>query len=308
MQTSQAEASSDYPRKPVRLIVPSAPGGGIDIIARLLAPKVGGAWGQSIVVDNRAGGGTTIGTNTVAKAAPDGYTILLTSIAVAYIPALYVKLPYNTEKELDPVTLIVTQPNLLVVHPNVPAKSVAELIVLANSRPGEILYGSGGSGTAPHLATELLRTIARINLVHVPYKGGGPAVTALMAGEVHMLIAGMATLLPHVGSGRMRALAVTGTTRAKAVPELPTIAEAGLPGAEFDTWYGLMVPARTPNGVIRKINETFNRVLTAQDVQERLAGAGMEPLGGTQEKFAAYLKAEIKKWAVVVREAKIQVN
>ena len=303
-----AQQLPSYPDKPVRVIVPFAPGGGSDIIARLLAQKVSAAWGQSIVVDNRGGGGSSIGTNIVARAAPDGYTILLTSISVAYLPALYGKLPYDTEKDLDPVTLIVTQPNLLVVHPSVPAKSVAELVALAKSRPGEIRYGSAGSGSSGHLAAELFRTTAKIDMVHVPYKGGGPAVPALVSGEVHMLIIGMATLLPHVGSGRVRALAVTGATRAKAAPELPTIAEAGLPGAEYETWYGLLVPARTPGAIIRKINETFNHVLTAQDVQERLAGAGLEPLGGTQAKFAAYLKAEIKKWTAVVRAANIRVD
>ncbi len=307
-QTSRPEASSHYPRKSVRLVVPFAPGGGTDIIARLLAQKLGEAWGQSIVVDNRGGGGGTIGTNIAAKSAPDGYTILLTSVSVAYLPAIHRKLPYDTEKDLVPVVLVVTQPNLLAVHPNLPAKSVAELINLAKAKPGEIRYASGGSGSAPHLATELFRATANISLVHVPYKGGGPAITGLLAGETHMFIAGLASLLPHVKAGRLRSLAVTGVTRAKAVPELPTVAEAGLPGFDFDTWYGLLVPARTPGPVIGKLNEEFNRVLAARDVQERMAGVGVDPLGGTQEKFAAYLKAEIRKWTAVVREAGIQVE
>ena len=297
-----------YPDKPIRLIVPFAPGGGSDIIARLLAQKVATAWGQAVVVDNRGGGGSTIGTSMVARAVPDGYTILLTSISVAYLPALYSKLSYDTEKDLDPVTLLVTQPNLLVVHPAVPAQSVAELIALAKSRPGEIRYGSAGSGSSGHLAAELFRTTAGIDMVHVPYKGGGPAVPALIAGEVHVVILGMATLLPHVRSGRVRALAVTGATRAKGVPELATIAEAGLPGAEYETWYGLLAPAGTPSAIISKLNETFNRALAAQDVQERLAGIGVEPLGGTQQKFAAYLKSEIKKWTTVVRGANIRID
>ncbi|MBI3068293.1 MAG: tripartite tricarboxylate transporter substrate binding protein [Betaproteobacteria bacterium] len=308
MQTSRPEAPPDYPQKSVRLVVPFAPGGGTDIIARLLAQKVGAAWGQSLVVDNRGGGGGTIGANIAAKSAPDGYTVLLTSLSIAYTPALYKKLPYDPEKEFGPVTLVVTQPNLLVVPPSLPVKSVAELIALAKSRAGEIRYGSGGSGSAPHLATELFRATAGITLVHVPYKGGGPALTGLMAGEAHLMIAGTALLLPHVRAGRLRALAATGMTRARAAPELPTVAEAGLPGYEFDTWYGLLVPARTPGAIIGKINEEFNRALAAHDVQERLAGAGFESLGGTQKRFAAYLKAEMRKWTTVVREANIRID
>ncbi len=308
MQTSRPGAPSDYPHKSIRLVVPFAPGGGTDIIARLLAQKVGAAWGQSIVVDNRGGAGGTIGTNTAAKATPDGYTLLLTSISVAFSPALYRKLPYDTEKELAPVTLIVVQPNLLTVHPGLPVKSVPELVALAKSKPGEIRYSSGGTGSASHLATELFRATANISLIHVPYKGGGPAITALLAGETHMMVPNIVTSLPHIKAGRMRALAVTGMTRAKSLPELPTIAEAGVPGAEFDGWYGLLVPAKTPSAIVRKINEEFNRALAAQDVRERFADAGFEPLGGTQEKFAAYLKAETKKWTTVVRKANIQID
>ena len=308
MQTSRSEASSDFPRKSVRLVVPFAPGGGTDIIARLLAQKAGTAWGQSMVVDNRSGAGGTIGTNIVAKAAPDGYTILLSSVSIAFLPALYRKLPYDTEKDLVPVTLIVTQPNLLTVHPGLPVKSVPELIALAKSKPGEIRYSSGGTGSASHLATELFRATANISLVHVPYKGGGPAITALLTGETHMMVPNIVTSLPHIKAGRMRALAVTGMTRAKAAPELPTVAEAGLPGSEFDGWYGLLVPAKTPGAIIKKINEEFNRALAAQEVRERFADAGFEPLGGTQEKFATYLKAEIKKWTTVVSEARIQID
>ncbi|OGA46604.1 MAG: hypothetical protein A3G24_14275 [Betaproteobacteria bacterium RIFCSPLOWO2_12_FULL_62_13] len=309
MQTPRPQAAaSNYPNKPIRLVVPFSPGGGTDILARLIARKASEAWGQSIIVDNRGGAGGTIGTDIAAKSEPDGYTVLMTSISVAYLPALRRKLPYDTGKDLDPVILVVTQPNVLVVHPSLPAKSVADLIALAKSRPREIRYGSGGSGSAPHLATEMFRANANIDLVHVPYKGGGPAMIGLMAGESHMLIFGMASLLPHVRSGKVRALAVTGSTRAKAAPELPTVAEAGLPGFEFDTWYGLLVPAKTPGVIIKKINEEFNRALAMQDVQEGLAKLGVEPLGGTQEKFATYLKAEIKKWAAVVREAKIHID
>ncbi len=299
---------ADYPRKPVRLVVPFAPGGGTDIIARTLAQKVGAAWGQSVVVDNRSGGGGTIGTNTVAKAPADGYTLLLSSVSVAYLPALYTTLSFDIAKELVPVALIVTQPSLLVLHPSIPAKSVAELVTLANAKPGEIRYSSGGSGSASHLAVEVFRAKARINLVHVPYKGGGPAITSLLGGETQMMISNVVTLMPHIKAGRMRALAVTGDTRAKSLPELPTMAEAGMPGAEFDGWYGLLATAGTPGAIVRKINAEFNRALTADDVRERFAAAGFEPLGGTPEKFAGYLKAETRKWTAVVREANIRID
>ena len=308
VQKSRPEASSEFPRKSVRLVVPFAPGGGTDILARLLAQKAGAAWGQSIVVDNRPGAGGIIGGNTVAKATPDGYTILLTSVSIAFLPALHTKLPYDTEKELLPVALIVTQPSILVVHPAIPAKSVSDLVTVVKSKPGEILYSSGGTGSASHLAAELFRSTAKVNLVHVPFKGGGPAITSLVAGETNMMISNIVTLQPHIKAGRMRALAVTGVTRAKSLPELPTIAEAGVPGAEFDGWYGLLVTAGTPGAIVRKINEEFNRTLVARDVRDRFADAGFEPLGGTQEKFAAYLKTEIKKWTAVVREANIQID
>lgn len=305
-QTRQPGALSDFPRKSIRLIVPAGPGGGIDIIARVVAPKVSEAWGQSILVENQGGGGTRIGTNNVAKSAPDGYTLLLTSLSLAYVPALYRNLPYDTEKDLVAVVLVASQPSLLVVHPSLPPRSLAELLALAKAKPGEIIYSSGGNGSPSHLAVELLRAQAGIKLVHVPYKGGGPAVTAAMTGETQMTIGSVSSLLPHVRSGRLRALAATGTARAKAVQELPTIAEAGLPEYEFGIWYGLLAPARTPAEIVRKINEDFNRALTARDVQERFAGIGIEASGGTQQKFAEHLAAEIKKWTRVVKAAGIQ--
>jgi len=297
-----------WPDKPVRMVVPFAPGGGSDIVARLLAQKTGALWNQSVVVDNRAGGGGVAGTNTVAKSAPDGYTLLLTSISIAYAPALYSALPYNTERELAPCVLLVVQPSILGVHPALPVKSVAELVALAKTKPGEIRYSSGGAGSAPHLAAEIFRSTAGIQLTHVPYKGGGAIVTAVLAGEVQMLFAGVASLLPHVKAGRLRALAVTGTTRSKAAPELPSIAEAGLPGAEFDGWYGLLLPAATPRDIVARINADYNKVLAAADVQERLLASGFEPLGGSPQKFAGYLQAETRKWTKVVRDANIRIE
>lgn len=306
--TPRAETPADYPRRSVRLLVPFAPGGGTDIIARLTAQKVGDAWGQSVVVDNRAGGGGTIAADLAAKAAPDGYTLLFPSISVALAPALYRKLPYDTEKDLAPVILVAMQQNLLVVHPSLPAKSVKELIALAKSRPGEIRVATGGAGASDHLAMELFRTTAGINLVNVPYKGQTPGTTALMGGEVHMQVSPMASLMPFVKSGKLRALAVTGAARAKTAPELPTIAEAGLPGYEFHVWYALLAPGATPAPIIRRINEGFDRALSAQDVRDRLAEIGIDALGGTTEKFAGFLKTEMRKWAKVIKEAGIQVE
>ena len=301
-------AAAPYPDKPVRLVVPFAPGGGSDIVARILAQKVGSVWSQSVVVDNRGGSGGVAGTSTVAKSAPDGYTLLLTSISIAYAPALYAKLPYDTEREFAPALLLVVQPSILAVHPALPVRSVAELVAMARAKPGELRYSSGGAGSAPHLAAEIFRATANIQLTHVPYKGGGAIVTAALAGEVQMLFAGVASLMPHVKSSRLRALAVTGLARSKAVPELPTMAEAGLPGAEFDGWYGLLTPAGTPRETIARINADFNAVLAAPEVQERLLASGFEPLGGTPQKFSDYLRAETRKWTKLVRDAGIRVE
>ena len=305
-QRAQALAPLDYPTKSIRVIVPTAPSGGTDLIARLLAQKVGTAWGQPLVVDNRGGGGGTLGTNTVAKAAPDGYTLLLTSMSVTYAPALYRDLPYDLDRELTAVTLIASQPSLLVVNASLSVNSLQDFIALAKSKPGELRFCSGGSGSAPHLATELLQQAAGIKLLHIPYKGGAPALTALMAGEAQLLIAAISTLLPHVRAGKLRALAVTGEQRAKAAAELPTLAEAGVRGAEFDGWYGLLTTAGTPAVVIAKINGEFKRALGAADVREKLIATGLEPLGGTQERFATYLKTESKKWTAIARAAGIR--
>ena len=300
--------SADYPRRSVRLLVPFAPGGGTDIIARLTAQKVSEAWGQPIVVDNRSGGGGTIAAQLAATSVADGYTLLMPSISIAYAPAVYSKLPYDTEKDLTPVILVATQQNLLVVHPAVPAKSVVELIALAKSKPGEIRVATGGAGASDHLAMELFRASAGISLVNVPYKGQVPGTNALIGGEVHMQISPMASLYPHVTSGKLRGLAVTGSARAKTAPELPTIAEAGLPGYEFYVWYALLVPSATPRPIVRKINESFDRALNSPDVRDRLAAIGIDALGGTSEKFAAFLKSEMRKWAKVAKEANIRVD
>ena len=299
-------AQADYPRKPVRLIVPSAPGGGTDLIARMIAQKAGEAWGQSVIVENNSGGATTIGTSLVARSAPDGYTLLMTTANFAFIPAINSKLPYDPEKDFAPIVVTVTQSDCLAVHPGVPARSVAELIALAKAKPDEIRYGSGGNGSVGHFAVELFRSLAKIKLVHVPYKGTGPVTTAVISGEIHMQIANVASLLPSVKAGRLRALAVTGVHRAKIVPDLPTIAEAGVPGYEFDNWYGLWAPAGTPVAVVKKINEEVNRAIASPALQARFAESGIETMGGSPERFAAYLAGELRKWGAVARDAGIK--
>ncbi|MEO8441753.1 MAG: tripartite tricarboxylate transporter substrate binding protein [Betaproteobacteria bacterium] len=299
-------AQADYPRKPVRLIVPSAPGGGTDLIARLIAQKAGEAWGQSVIVENNSGGATTIGTSLVARSAPDGYTLLMTTANFAFIPAINSKLPYDPEKDFAPIVVTVTQSDCLAVHPGLPARSVAELIELAKAKPDEIRYGSGGNGSVGHFAVELFRSLAKIRLVHVPYKGTGPVTTAVISGEIHMQIANVASLLPSVKAGRLRALAVTGVHRAKIVPDLPTMAEAGVPGYEFDNWYGLWAPAGTPVAIVKKINEEVNRAIASPALQARFAESGIETMGGSPERFAAYLAGELKKWNAVARDAGIK--
>jgi len=303
----KSNAATNYPQRSIRLLVPFAPGGGTDIIARVTAQKAGDLWGQPIVVDNRSGGGGTIAAQTVATAVADGYTLLLPSISIAYAPAVYNKLPYNTD-DLVPVMLIATQQNLLVVNPAVPVKSVLELIALARAKPGEIRVATGGAGASDHLAMELFRVSAGLNLINVPYKGQVPGTNALIGGEVQMQISPMASLYPHVTSGKLRGLAVTGSVRAKTAPELPTIAEAGLAGYEFYVWYALLAPKGTPAPVIAKINEGFNRARAAPEVRDRRASIGIDALGGTQEKFAAFLQTEMRKWTKVAKDANIRVD
>jgi tripartite-type tricarboxylate transporter receptor subunit TctC len=298
--------AADYPQKPVRLVIPSAPGGGTDIVARVLAQRLGQTWRHPLVVDNVSGGATSIGTNTVARAPTDGYTLLMTGVNFTFVPAVRANLPYDVRTDFEPVMLVTEQSSLIVVHPSMPVKSLEELIALAKARPGEIRYGSGGSGTVIHFSTELLRLAAGIKLLHVPYRGAGPATAAVLGGETQLLITTLAALLPHIKSGKLRPLASTGAKRARAAPELPTASEAGLPGYTFDNWYGLWAPARVPRPIVQAVNEAFNQALTAPEVSERFAAAGVEPLGGTPEKFATYLAGELSRWQNVAREAGIR--
>ncbi len=297
--------AAGFPERPVRMVAASAAGGGTDIIARLLAHKLTEIWGQQAIVDNRPGGGGVIATDITTKAVPDGYTLLLQSVGISYAPALYKKLPFDVQRDISAVTIVGSQPFVVAVHPSLPAKSVAELVQLAKSKPGDIRFASGGVSGASHLGSELFRVTAGVNMVHVPYKGTGPGTTALLTGEVQMAIAGVGTILPHAKSGKLRALAVTGAKRSPAAPELPTVAENGLPGYAFDVWYGVFASSKTPRATLQKINTDANTALRDAETAKRFAGAGIDLIGGSLDESNKYLRAEMTKWAKVIREAGI---
>ena len=300
-----AGAAANYPQRPIRLVVPAAPGGGTDIIARILVEGLGPALGQTVVVDNRAGAGTVLGADIVSKATPDGYVLLITPNALALNVALYAKLPYDTLRDFAPISLVADQPNILVTHPSLPARTFQEFLALGRSQQGKLVYGSGGVGVGSHLAMELLLMSQKIELVHVPYKGVGPALTALLGNEVAALLSTFASALPHVKAGRLRALGVTSAQRAPALPDIPTIAESGVPGYEYGTWYGMLAPAGTPRAIVEKLNRATTEVLASPKTAERYIGQGLTPTPSTSARFAAHLKSEIQKWTKVVREAKI---
>jgi tripartite-type tricarboxylate transporter receptor subunit TctC len=305
---STATAAATCPERPVRLLAASAAGGGTDIIARLLAQKLTEVWGQQAIVDNRPGGGGVIATDITAKAVADGYTLLLQSVGISYAPALYKNLPFDVSRDITAITIVGSQPFVLALHPSVPAKSVAELVALAKSKPGQLRFGSGGVSGASHLGSELFRVIAGIDMVHVPYKGTGPSTTALLTGEVQMAIAGVSTILPHAKSGKVRALAVTGAKRSPAAPDLPTVAENGLPGYAFDVWYGVFATSKTPRVTLNKINADINTALRDTETIRRFAGAGVDLIGGSVENSNKYLQSEMTKWAKVIREAGIKAD
>lgn len=292
-----------YPSKTIRLIVPFAAGGGTDFFARVVAAKLTQVLGQQVVVDNRAGAGGIIGTDLVAKAAPDGYTLLMGHTGTLAInPSLYAKIPYDPVRDFSPVSLIAISPLVLVTNPSLPVKNVKELISLAKRRPGEITFASGGSGTGTHLSAELFKVMAGIDMIHVPYKGTGPALTAGMAGEVATLFSTLPPAVPHIKSGgRLRALAVTGSERSQAVPELPTMAQSGLPGYESTLRYGVLLPAGAAEAIVTTLRQGIARFMTQADFAEVLARDGAEPRGSTPEEFRAMIATEVKKWAAVVK-------
>ncbi len=298
-------AAQDYPTRPIRMVVPFAPGGGSDLSGRILADGLHQSLGQTIVVDNRAGAGSTIGADIVSKANPDGYTVLLGNISMAFNAALYKNLPYDTLRDFAPVSLVVEQPNIMVAHPSLPAKTLGEFIAHARATPGKLTYGSAGVGSGTHLAMEMLLLSLKIDMVHVPYKGTGPTLIALLGNEISVFLSTFASALPHVKSGRLRTFGVTSAKRAGALPDVPTIAEAGVPGFEYSTWYGLLVPGGTPRAIVNKLNKAAVGQLNSPEMRQRYLSQGMEPTPSTSAAYTARLKSEAEKWAKVVRAAGI---
>ena len=305
---AQFTVAQGYPAKPIRFIVPFAPGGGNDILGRVVAQKLNESFGIPVVVDNRPGAGGTLGTALTAKAPPDGYTLLINNLSVAVNVTAYSKLPFDPLRDLQTVSLVGHQPNVLVVHPTLPAKSWKDLHALARQRPGQLTFSSGGVGSSSHLAGELLKAVAGIEMVHVPYKGMGPALVDLINGQVQLCMATMASALPHIRSQRVRALAVSTRERVAVVSDVPTLQEAGLRGYEHSTWYGLYVPAGTPRPVVDRLNDTVRKVVSSADVKQKFSPQGVEPTASSPDEFRAFLTAEIQKWAKVVRAAGLRAN
>ena len=293
---------ADYPQRPIRLIVPFAAGGGLEITARSIGQKLTEKRGQSIVIDNRPGAATIVGSEIAAKASLDGYTLLMITTTFAINPSLYGKLPYDPVREFAPVTQINSVPNILVVNPSIPAHTVRELIALAKAKPGQLNYASAGSGTSPHLAAELFKTMAGIEMTHIPYKGIPPAVTDVIAGRVTMLMTTTISAAPHVKSGRLRALAITSPKRLAAMPDVPAIGET-VPGYEADAFQGMVAPAGVPKEIVRQLADDIAAIVRLPEIRERIVADGAEPIGSTPEAFGAFLKKEMLKWGKVVKES-----
>lgn len=294
-----------YPVRPIRMINPYAPGGAVDVVARPFAQKLSETLGQSVVIDNRPGAGTNIGTEMVVRAAPDGYTLLLTSAVIATNVALY-KLPFDATRDLSPISQPLQAPFVLAVHPALQAKTTQELLSLARGKPGELTFGSSGAGTTTHLMLELFKSMGKVNILHVPYKGGAPAINALIGGEVQIIMLPVTVVMPQARGGRARALAVTSAQRLPQIPELPTVAESGIPGFDPIGWYGFFAPAGTPKPVITRLNADINHILQQPDVKERFIANGMFPTGGPPEALRDHLRSEITRWSKVIKDAGIK--
>ena len=301
-------AAQDYPARPLRMILGFAPGGSTDLVARVLAQKMAATWNQQVVVDNRPGANGMIGANLVAKATPDGHTLLLSSIGPMAINASLYTMPYDIVKDFAPVTYTGNVTNLLVVHPSVPAANVRELMALAKAQPGKLTFGSSGAGGAPHMAVELFKILAKVDVVHVPYKGGGPAMADLVGGQISGSFASMPSSIPFVRNGKLRALAVTAPKRSPAAPEVPTVSEAGIPGFSVLDWQGMFTTAKTPAPVVNKLNAEIKRALALPDVIEKLAPAGVEIQTTSPEEWGRFVQSEIEKWAKVVKTAGIKLE
>jgi tripartite-type tricarboxylate transporter receptor subunit TctC len=297
-----AQGAAGYPAKPVRFIAPFPPGGSTDLLARLVAQKLAEAWGQQVIVENRGGAAGTIGVELAARAAPDGYTIVMGHVGTFGVnPTLYPKLPYDAIRDFAPVTVLATVPNAMAVHPSLPVKTARDFIALAKARPGELLYASGGSGSASHLAGEYFKLLTQINMVHVPYKGTAPAMASMISGETTMTITGMVALGPHIKSKRLKLLGVATLKRLAIAPEIPTLHESGAPGYDANQWYGVLTQAAVPREIVAKLHADIVKVMTRPDVRDRLAADGAEVVANTPEQFAAHIKSEIARWAPVVK-------
>jgi len=297
--------SLDYPNKPVKIVVGFPPGAGADVLARLVGQKLSDAFNQQFIVENRPGAGTNIGTNYVAKSSPDGYTILLMTVANAINPSMSSNLPFDIEKDFSPIVLAGFASNVLVINPRLQVKNIQEYVALAKSKPGKLTYGSSGSGTSPHLAGELFNSKLGLDIVHVPYKGGPQALTDLLGGQIDSLFVITSTVMPHVSSGKLKALAVAGPKRTSLLPDLPTIDETVIPGFDVNTWFGFAVPVGTPNEIIIKLNDEINKILQSKEVRNKLAPTGIEPVGGTPSQLRGFLKDDIKKWAEIAKIANV---
>jgi tripartite-type tricarboxylate transporter receptor subunit TctC len=303
-----AAAAQPYPTKPIRWIIPFAPGGGNDLIARIIGQRLTGIWGQVVIVDNRPGAGGNIAAEITARSAPDGYTAFQFNVANTIAASLYKNLRYDPVKDFAPVTQIAASPFILVVHPGVPVKTVAEVIAAAKQAPGQLTYGSSGTGGSTHLAMELFKVMTGTDFIHVPYGGGGPALIDVMGGRIQLLMAPPAVALPQVVAGKVRGLAVTGSKRVALVPDLPTIAEAGVPGYESSAWYGLVLPSRTPGAIVTSFNSAVVRVLREPEVEQKMVANGMQIVASSPSQFAAFIREELAKWARVVKISKAVVN
>jgi tripartite-type tricarboxylate transporter receptor subunit TctC len=304
-----ASVEGNYPTKPIRLVITYPPGGNTDLVGRAVAQKLTEAWGQQVIVDNRGGAGGVLGTVIAKQAASDGYTILLgTSAGMVLNPLLMSKIPYDPHQDFAPVSLVIVLPQLLAVHPGLAARNIKEFIALAKAKPGQLNFGSSGVGTPNHLGGEMLKAMAGINIVHVPYKGGAASITDLIAGQVQLVISSAPSVVPHVKSGRLRALAVGSAKRTPALPEVPTVAESGVPGYEYTTWYGIFAPRKTPAPIVAKLNAEIVRMLADPQVSQRFQSQGGDPASSTPAELTAYMKAETARWQRVIKTAGIRIE
>lgn len=301
-------AAQNYPNRYIRMIVPYVPGGGTDTLTRTIAPRLGEVLGQQIIIDNRAGGSSAVGTEMAAKAAPDGYTLVMVDTSFTTNPALYGKLPFDPVKDFAPVSLVASAPVILVVHPSVPIHNVKEFVALAKARPGQLNFASGAPGSSTHLGGELLKVVAKVDVVNIPYKGTGQAITDVLGGQVGMMFAGISTVRQHVLAGKLRAIAVTGEKRAPAVPEVPTFVESGLVGVDSGTYWGCLAPAATPRDIVNKVNAALHATVDTPDIRQRLEDRGYVVIGSAPERFGENIRSEIAKWAKVIKAAGIKVE